>query len=176
MDPRCAPPRGALWVPLPAAPHPLPSRARSPGLGGRAALPRPSSRLPVSTVLFGEITRLLNHIMAVTTHALDIGAMTPFFWMFEEREKVREGGRDGTGGEVQEVEEVRRSRETERRDDGERAEEEGIRDSGYILEGLCVRGAGWAQAGRGQGGGPPCRWTQGPGTLSLVPSVSFPDV
>lgn len=27
--------------------------------------------------------------MAVTTHALDIGAMTPFFWMFEEREKVR---------------------------------------------------------------------------------------
>lgn len=26
--------------------------------------------------------------MAITTHALDIGAMTPFFWMFEEREKV----------------------------------------------------------------------------------------
>lgn len=40
-------------------------------------------------VLFAEITRLLNHIMAVTTHALDIGAMTPFFWMFEEREKVK---------------------------------------------------------------------------------------
>ncbi|XP_062523301.1 NADH dehydrogenase [ubiquinone] iron-sulfur protein 2, mitochondrial-like isoform X2 [Corticium candelabrum] len=38
-------------------------------------------------VLFAEITRLLNHIMAVTTHALDVGAMTPFFWMFEEREK-----------------------------------------------------------------------------------------
>lgn len=34
------------------------------------------------------MTRILNHIMAVTTHALDIGAMTPFFWMFEEREKV----------------------------------------------------------------------------------------
>ena len=47
-----------------------------------------SSCLHLSTVLFGEITRLLNHIMAVTTHALDIGAMTPFFWMFEEREKV----------------------------------------------------------------------------------------
>lgn len=43
----------------------------------------------VSSVLFGEITRILNHIMAVTTHALDVGAMTPFFWMFEEREKVR---------------------------------------------------------------------------------------
>lgn len=31
--------------------------------------------------------------MAVTTHALDIGAMTPFFWMFEEREKVKGRGR-----------------------------------------------------------------------------------
>ncbi|XP_062504434.1 NADH-ubiquinone oxidoreductase 49 kDa subunit-like [Corticium candelabrum] len=41
-------------------------------------------------VLFAEITRLLNHIMAVTTHALDVGAMTPFFWMFEEREKMME--------------------------------------------------------------------------------------
>ena len=41
--------------------------------------------------LFGEITRLLNHIMAVATHALDVGALTPFLWLFEEREKV--GGR-----------------------------------------------------------------------------------
>jgi len=40
--------------------------------------------------LFGEITRLLNHIMSVGTHALDIGAMTPFFWLFEEREKMME--------------------------------------------------------------------------------------
>nr|KAG5702539.1 hypothetical protein BaRGS_003699 [Batillaria attramentaria] len=40
--------------------------------------------------LFGEITRILNHIMAVGTHALDIGAMTPFFWLFEEREKLME--------------------------------------------------------------------------------------
>lgn len=39
-------------------------------------------------VMFGEITRILNHIMGITTHALDVGAMTPFFWMFEEREKV----------------------------------------------------------------------------------------
>ena len=39
--------------------------------------------------LFGEITRLLNHTMSIGTHALDVGAMTPFFWLFEEREKVR---------------------------------------------------------------------------------------
>lgn len=41
-------------------------------------------------VLFAEITRILNHIMGVGTHALDVGAMTPFFWMFEEREKMME--------------------------------------------------------------------------------------
>jgi NADH dehydrogenase (ubiquinone) Fe-S protein 2 len=29
-------------------------------------------------VLFLEITRLLNHLMAITTHAMDIGALTPF--------------------------------------------------------------------------------------------------
>ena len=29
-------------------------------------------------VLFGEITRILNHLLAITTHALDVGAMTPF--------------------------------------------------------------------------------------------------
>lgn len=40
--------------------------------------------------LFGEITRILNHIMSVGTHALDVGAMTPFFWLFEEREKLME--------------------------------------------------------------------------------------
>lgn len=42
----------------------------------------------VRTVMFAEITRILNHIMAVGCHALDIGALTPFFWLFEEREKV----------------------------------------------------------------------------------------
>ncbi len=29
-------------------------------------------------VIFSEITRLLNHIMAITTHAMDAGALTPF--------------------------------------------------------------------------------------------------
>ena len=41
-------------------------------------------------VLFCEITRILNHIMALTTHAMDVGALTPFLWGFEEREKLME--------------------------------------------------------------------------------------
>lgn len=40
--------------------------------------------------LFGEITRILNHLMAVLTHAMDVGALTPFLWGFEEREKLME--------------------------------------------------------------------------------------
>jgi NADH dehydrogenase (ubiquinone) Fe-S protein 2 len=41
-------------------------------------------------VLFCEITRILNHLLAVGCHSLDVGAMTPFFWTFEEREKLME--------------------------------------------------------------------------------------
>jgi len=41
-------------------------------------------------VLFCELTRILNHIMSLTTHALDVGALTPFLWAFEEREKLME--------------------------------------------------------------------------------------
>jgi NADH-quinone oxidoreductase subunit D len=41
-------------------------------------------------VLFGEITRILNHILNITTYALDVGAMTPFLWGFEEREVLME--------------------------------------------------------------------------------------
>jgi NADH-quinone oxidoreductase subunit D len=41
-------------------------------------------------VLYSEITRILNHILNVTTMALDIGAMTPMLWGFEEREKLME--------------------------------------------------------------------------------------
>ncbi|CAF5206161.1 unnamed protein product, partial [Rotaria magnacalcarata] len=40
--------------------------------------------------LMGEMTRILNHTLAVGCHALDVGAMTPFFWLFEEREKIME--------------------------------------------------------------------------------------
>jgi len=41
-------------------------------------------------VLFSELTRLLNHLLAISTHALDVGALTPFLWVFEEREKMME--------------------------------------------------------------------------------------
>jgi len=41
-------------------------------------------------VLFSEITRILNHILNLTTYALDVGAMTPLLWGFEEREKLME--------------------------------------------------------------------------------------
>lgn len=41
-------------------------------------------------VLFSELSRILNHILNVTTQALDVGAMTPLLWLFEEREKILE--------------------------------------------------------------------------------------
>lgn len=41
-------------------------------------------------VIFSELTRILNHLLSLTTHALDVGALTPFLWAFEEREKLME--------------------------------------------------------------------------------------
>ncbi len=41
-------------------------------------------------VLFSELTRILNHILNITTLALDVGATTPLLWLFEEREKIIE--------------------------------------------------------------------------------------
>lgn len=41
-------------------------------------------------VLYLEITRILNHLLAVCCHALDVGAMTPYFWGFELREQLME--------------------------------------------------------------------------------------
>ncbi|GAA31968.2 NADH dehydrogenase (ubiquinone) Fe-S protein 2 [Clonorchis sinensis] len=40
--------------------------------------------------LFAELTRLMNHCLAVGSHILDVGAITPIFWLFEEREKMFE--------------------------------------------------------------------------------------
>jgi NADH dehydrogenase I D subunit len=47
-----------------------------------------SLKIQYIRVLFLELTRILNHLLAVTTHALDVGALTPFLWGFEEREKI----------------------------------------------------------------------------------------
>ena len=41
-------------------------------------------------VLFAEITRILNHLLALACHAMDVGASTPLLWAFEEREKLME--------------------------------------------------------------------------------------
>jgi len=54
---------------------------------GNIKIPR---RAKVLRVIFAEITRLLNHLLAVGCHAMDVGAMTPFLWAFEEREKLME--------------------------------------------------------------------------------------
>jgi NADH-quinone oxidoreductase subunit D len=39
-------------------------------------------------VLYCEIGRILNHLLNVTTQAMDVGALTPITWGFEEREKL----------------------------------------------------------------------------------------
>ena len=39
-------------------------------------------------VLFDEITRILNHALQIGAQGLDLGATTPFLWLFEEREKL----------------------------------------------------------------------------------------
>ncbi len=41
-------------------------------------------------VLFAEISRILNHLLNAPALALDVGAMTPMLWAFEEREKIME--------------------------------------------------------------------------------------
>lgn len=47
-------------------------------------------RAKIIRVIFLEITRILNHLLAVGCHSMDVGAMTPFLWAFEEREKLME--------------------------------------------------------------------------------------
>lgn len=41
-------------------------------------------------ILFSEITRILNHLLAICCHAIDVGALTPLLYGFEEREKLME--------------------------------------------------------------------------------------
>lgn len=40
--------------------------------------------------LYDELTRILNHMLAIACHALDVGSMSSVFWAFEEREKIME--------------------------------------------------------------------------------------
>lgn len=53
-----------------------------------------NNMVPVPTnyvrILFDELTRILNHMLAIACHALDIGSMSSIFWAFEEREKIME--------------------------------------------------------------------------------------
>jgi NADH dehydrogenase (ubiquinone) Fe-S protein 2 len=53
----------------------------------RSTMPKRSQFI---RVMFSEITRIMNHLMSLTTHAMDVGALTPFLWAFEEREKLME--------------------------------------------------------------------------------------
>jgi NADH-quinone oxidoreductase subunit D len=41
-------------------------------------------------VMFAEITRILNHLLWLSSQAIDVGAMTPFLWAFEDRERLME--------------------------------------------------------------------------------------
>ena len=50
----------------------------------------PPVRASYIRVLFSEITRILNHLLALPAMAMDVGAMTPFLWSFEQRELLME--------------------------------------------------------------------------------------
>ena len=50
----------------------------------------PPPRAQFIRVLFGEISRILNHLLNITTFALDVGAITPMLWGFEQRETLME--------------------------------------------------------------------------------------
>jgi NADH-quinone oxidoreductase subunit D len=51
-------------------------------------------------VMFSEITRVLNHLLNVTTYALDVGAITPALWGFEEREELMEFYEQASGARL----------------------------------------------------------------------------
>lgn len=48
-----------------------------------------STFVQIRTV-YDELTRILNHMLAIACHALDVGSMSSVFWAFEEREKIME--------------------------------------------------------------------------------------
>ena len=62
----------------------MPSASRSRSCSA-SQVPR---RAQLIRVLYCEIGRLLSHLLNVTTQAMDVGALTPPLWGFEEREKL----------------------------------------------------------------------------------------
>jgi NADH-quinone oxidoreductase subunit D len=57
-------------------------------------------RASLIRVLYSEITRILNHLLNVTTQAMDVGALTPPLWGFEEREKLMVFYERASGGRL----------------------------------------------------------------------------
>jgi len=49
---------------------------------------RVSTRCSLLRIVLDELTRILNHLLAISCHAADVGAITPILWGFEEREKL----------------------------------------------------------------------------------------
>jgi len=41
-------------------------------------------------VLFDELTRIMNHLLCISCHSMDVGNLSPVFWAFEERERLME--------------------------------------------------------------------------------------
>ena len=52
--------------------------------------PQYTATFTLIRTLYDELTRVLNHLLAIACHALDVGSMSPVFWGFEEREKIME--------------------------------------------------------------------------------------
>lgn len=50
----------------------------------------PPPRAQYIRVLFSELTRIMNHLLNIATFGMDVGALTPFLWMFEDRETIME--------------------------------------------------------------------------------------
>jgi NADH-quinone oxidoreductase subunit D len=50
----------------------------------------PPLRAQYIRVLYSELTRIANHLLNIATFAMDVGAITPFLWAFEERETIME--------------------------------------------------------------------------------------
>lgn len=51
---------------------------------------KPPFRAQFIRVLYSELTRITNHLLNIATFAIDVGAITPFLWAFEERETIME--------------------------------------------------------------------------------------